>query len=83
MRRHLLLMAATTTAAVVSLAGCGGAGSSGTEAPPSAAAGAGCAPVAGDTLVVLTDDKALQNTDNIVPAINKKSSSPQLIAALD
>ena len=82
MRRHLILMAATT-AAVISLAGCGDAGSSGTEAPPSAAVGAGCAPAAGDTLVALEDDKKLQNTDNVVPAINKKSSSPQLIAALD
>ena len=83
MRRHLILMAASTTAAVVTLAGCGSAGSSGTEAPPSAASGQGCAPVAGDTLVVLADDKKLQNTDNVVPAINKKASSPQLIAALD
>ena len=83
MRRHLLLMAATTTAAVVTLAGCGSAGSSGTQAPPSSATGVGCAPAAGDTLVVLTDDKKLQNTDNVVPAINKKASSPQLIAALD
>jgi osmoprotectant transport system substrate-binding protein len=83
MRRHLILMAATATAAVVSLAGCGSAGSSGTAAPPSSAAGAGCAPVAGDSLVVLTDDKNLQNTDNVIPAINKKASSPQLIAALD
>ncbi|MEU4239104.1 glycine betaine ABC transporter substrate-binding protein [Actinoplanes sp. NPDC026619] len=83
MRRHLLLMAATATAAVVTLAGCGSAGSSGTEAPASSAAGAGCAPVTGDKLVVLTDDKALQNTDNVIPAINKKASSPQLIAALD
>jgi osmoprotectant transport system substrate-binding protein len=76
-------MATTFTAAATILAGCGDAGSSGTEAPPSSAAGAGCAPAAGDTLVVLTDDKNLQNTDNIVPAINKKASSPQLIAALD
>jgi len=84
MRRHLLLMAATATAAVVTLAGCGSAGSSGTEAPASVAAGnAGCAPVAGNDLVVLTDDKNLQNTDNVIPAINKKASSPQLIAALD
>ena len=83
MRRHLLLMAATVTAAVVTLAGCGDAGSSGTAAPPSSATGQGCAPVAGDGLVVLTDDKKLQNTDNVVPAINKKASSPQLIAALD
>ena len=83
MRRHLLLMATSATAAIVTLAGCGSAGSSGTAAPPSAAAGAGCAPVAGDSLVVLTDDKNLQNTDNVIPAINKKASSPQLIAALD
>jgi osmoprotectant transport system substrate-binding protein len=83
MRRHLLLMAATATAAVVSIAGCGSAGSSGTAAPPSSAAGAGCAPVEGKDLVVLTDDKNLQNTDNVLPAIYKKASSPQLIAALD
>jgi osmoprotectant transport system substrate-binding protein len=83
MRRHLFLMAATATAAVVTLAGCGSAGSSGTAAPPSSGGGAGCAPVAGDKLVVLTDDKKLQNADNVIPAINKKKSSPQLIAALD
>ena len=34
-------------------------------------------------LVVLADDKKLQNTDNVVPAINTKASTPQLIAALD
>ncbi len=83
MRRHLLMTASALTAAVVVLSGCGNAGSSGTEAPASSAAGAGCAPVAGDTLVVLTDDKKLQNTDNVVPAINAKAASPQLIAALD
>jgi osmoprotectant transport system substrate-binding protein len=83
MRRHLFMTAGTLTAAVVILAGCGSAGSSGTEAPASTAAGAGCAPVAGNDLVVLTDDKNLQNTDNVVPAINKKASSPQMIAALD
>ena len=83
MRRNLLLMAATATAAVVSIAGCGSAGSSGTKAPAASASGAGCAPVAGTSLVVLTDDKGLQHTDNVIPAINKKASSPQLIAALD
>jgi osmoprotectant transport system substrate-binding protein len=83
MRRHLLLTASALFAATVILSGCGGAGSSGTAAPPSSAAGAGCAPAAGSSLVVLTDDKKLQNTDNVIPAINKKASSPQLIAALD
>jgi osmoprotectant transport system substrate-binding protein len=83
MRQTLFRTAGALAAAVVVLAGCGEAGSSGTEAPPSAAAGAGCAPVAGDKLVVLTDDKKLQNTDNVIPAVNKKASSPELIAALD
>jgi osmoprotectant transport system substrate-binding protein len=83
MRRHLLLTATSLTAAVLILSGCGNAGSSGTEAPAASASGAGCAPAAGDKLVVLDDDKKLQNTDNVVPAINAKSSSPELIAALD
>ncbi|SCE73615.1 osmoprotectant transport system substrate-binding protein [Micromonospora viridifaciens] len=65
------------------LTGCGDAGSSGTKAPEQAASGAGCAPVAGDQLVVLTDDKKLQNTDNVIPAINAKAATPQLVAALD
>lgn len=83
MRRHMLITVGSLTAAVLILSGCGGAGSSGTQAPPSTASGGGCAPVAGSSLVVLTDDKHLQNTDNILPAINKKASSPQFIAALD
>nr|WP_308120864.1 glycine betaine ABC transporter substrate-binding protein [Actinoplanes bogorensis] len=44
---------------------------------------AGCAPVAGDALVVLEDDQRMQDADNIVPAINQEASSPELIAALD
>ena len=70
-------------AAAGMLAGCGKAGSSGTAAPPSAAAAGGCAPVAGTQLVVLDDDKHLQNTDNIIPAVNAKASSPELLAALN
>ncbi|AEB47634.1 substrate-binding region of abc-type glycine betaine transport system [Micromonospora maris AB-18-032] len=65
------------------LAGCGEAGSSGTEAPQQSASGEGCAPVAGEQLIALTDDKALQNADNIIPAINTKVATPQLVAALD
>jgi len=83
MRRNLLITATSLTAAVLILSGCGDAGSSGTEAPAAGASGAGCAPVAGDKLVVLDDDKKLQNTDNVLPAINAKASSPELIAALD
>ncbi len=66
------------------LSGCGDAGSSGTEAPlTQGVAGAGCAPVPGTKLVVLDDDKKLQNADNILPAVNSKAARPDLIAALD
>jgi osmoprotectant transport system substrate-binding protein len=63
--------------------GCGQAGSSGTSAPPSAVAGGGCAPVAGPKLVVLQDDKHLQNADNVIAAINGKAATPDLVAAID
>lgn len=82
-RRRLALGAVCALATAGFLAGCGDEGSSGTEAPATGAAGAGCAPVAGSTLVVLEDDKKLQNTDNVVPAINAKASQPELVAALD
>jgi osmoprotectant transport system substrate-binding protein len=64
------------------LAACGEEGSSGTQAPPSVS-GSGCAPVAGEKLVVLDDDKKLQLADNIIPAVNTKVADPALIAALD
>jgi osmoprotectant transport system substrate-binding protein len=64
------------------LAGCGKEGSSGTQAPASVTAG-GCAPVAGEKLVALVDDKKLQSVDNIIAAVNTKASSTTLIAALD
>jgi osmoprotectant transport system substrate-binding protein len=82
-RTRLAVGAMSALAATTFLAGCGESGSSGTEAPPSAAAGAGCAPVAGDKLVALDDDKKLQDTDNVIPAINAKAAKPELIAALD
>ncbi|HEU5110368.1 MAG TPA: glycine betaine ABC transporter substrate-binding protein, partial [Micromonosporaceae bacterium] len=68
--------------AVGFLAACGEAGSSGTEAPATAASG-GCAPVAGEELVVLEDDKKLQTVDNIIPAANAKAVKADAIAALD
>jgi len=64
-------------------AGCGKAGSSGTQAPASGAAAGGCAPVAGTQLVVLNDDKHLQNADNIIAAVNAKAATPDVVAALD
>ena len=79
----------------LALSACGDSGSSGTKAasstPAPAASGSAssssggqvCAPVAGDALVVLTDDKGLQTVDNIIPAINAKVAKPPLTDALD
>jgi osmoprotectant transport system substrate-binding protein len=69
-------------AATVGLAACGEEGSSGTKAPQDVT-GAGCAPIAGDTFVVLTDDKKLQTADNIIAAVNAKAANPALLAAVD
>ncbi|MFC0007964.1 glycine betaine ABC transporter substrate-binding protein [Micromonospora siamensis] len=82
-RTRLAVGAAGVLTAAGLLTGCGGAGSSGTDAPDKGASGAGCAPEKGDQLVVLADDKKLQNTDNIIPAINADAAKPELIAALD
>ena len=59
--------------AVALTAACGESGSSGTGGDADAsgtAAGDTCAPVAGDQLVVLEDDKQLQNAENLVPVVN-------------
>lgn len=70
------------------LAACGDPGSGGGEAEPAAtsAGGAGtCEPVAGEELVVLEDDKGLQNADNVIPAVNAAAAAadPALIPLLD
>jgi osmoprotectant transport system substrate-binding protein len=83
-----LLLAAALVAA------CGQSGSSGSSASggssssggsSAAAGGASCAPVAGQQLVVLQDDKHLQAADAIVPLVNSKTaqSQPAVIPALD
>ncbi|MFV2022446.1 glycine betaine ABC transporter substrate-binding protein [Micromonospora sp. LOL_023] len=82
-RTRIALGAVGTLAAAGFLAGCGEAGSSGTDAPQAGASGAGCAPVAGEQLVVLDDDQSLQNTDNIVPAVNAQAAQPEVLGALD
>jgi osmoprotectant transport system substrate-binding protein len=80
-RLSLLIAGLVVLAAVA--AACGDEGSSGTEAPDPSAAGQGCAPVAGQDLVVLEDDQQLQQVENVVPAINEEAATPELIAALD
>jgi osmoprotectant transport system substrate-binding protein len=87
-RFHTILPIAAL-AAVLSTAACGDSGSSGTggdaAASGSSASGDACAPVAGDQLVVLEDDKGLQNADNIVPAVNAAAAAanPALLEALN
>jgi len=83
MRARITMTIIGAVAAAGFIAGCGESGSSGTQQPGATASGAGCAPVAGNQLVVLEDDKKLQNTDNVVPAVNTKAAAPELIAALD
>ena len=86
LRAHTPRMILIATSLVVTFAAtaCGESGSSGTEAPPTgAASGAGCAPIASEELVLLADDKNLQNSDNIVAAVNAGKSSPALLAAVD
>ena len=72
----------------LTLTGCGASGQSGTKAAATksasgSAAAQACAPVAGDQLVVLTDDKKLQTVDNVIPAINAKAATQPLIDALN
>jgi osmoprotectant transport system substrate-binding protein len=73
--------------AVALTAACGESGSSGTGGgdETAAASGEACAPVAGDQLVVLQDDKHLQNADNIIPVANARTaeSQPALLPALN
>ncbi|TFV80156.1 glycine/betaine ABC transporter substrate-binding protein [Blastococcus sp. CT_GayMR20] len=74
--------------AVALTAACGESGSSGTGGDAEAggsASGDTCAPVAGDQLVVLEDDKQLQNADNVIPAVNAAAAAanPALLEALD
>lgn len=78
-----LSTALLATVLTMSVAACGKEGSSGTE-QPQGATGQGCAPVAGEQLVVLEDDKKLQNSDNIVAAVSSKAPNPAaVIAATD
>src|SRR3954451_20152029 len=89
MRAHRRIVPPLLLAAAL-VAGCGQSGSSGTGGGSSAsgsgaAARSACAPVAGDKLVVLEDDKHLQNADNVVPAVNAAAAqaNPALLPALN
>ena len=87
MRARIRFIAPLAVAVALSAA-CGDAGSSGTggdEAEGTSASGEACAPVPGDQLVVLEDDKNLQNADNVIPAVNAQAAAaqPALLPALN
>jgi osmoprotectant transport system substrate-binding protein len=75
--------------AVLVTAACGESGSSGTggsaDGEETQASGETCAPVPGDQLVVLEDDKDLQNADNVIPAVHAPTAEAQaaLLPALN
>ncbi len=85
--RIAVAVAVATTAALL-LAACGAPGSGGGVAATTAASASGaaaCAPVKGTKLVVLTDDKGLQNADNVIPSVNAAAAAadPALVPLLD
>jgi osmoprotectant transport system substrate-binding protein len=88
MRTRTLIPLATSV--LLGLAACGESGSSGTGGDSggsngTAASGQTCEPVPGDQLVVLEDDQALQNADNITPAVNAEAAAanPALLPVLN
>ncbi len=81
-------LAAAAAGVLLLVAACGDPGSGGGAADPTSggdASGTVCEPVAGDQLVVLEDDKGLQNADNVIPAVNAAAATadPNLIPLLD
>ncbi len=90
MHTRLGPLAILATSALL-LAGCTSGGGSTTPAASDAMTGAPtamtsqvCLPVPGDSLVVLTDDMTLQNSDNVIPAVNAKTAEDaSVMAALD
>jgi osmoprotectant transport system substrate-binding protein len=88
-RRIHTILPIAALAAVLSTAACGDSGSSGTgggeAASGSSASGDTCAPVAGDKLVRLDDDKHLQTVDNIVPAVSAQANAadPNIVTTLN
>jgi osmoprotectant transport system substrate-binding protein len=89
MRSRTRFFTPIALAALLATAACGESGSSGgsdaAAGSGSAASGDACAPVPGDQLVVLEDDKQLQNADNVVPAVNAAAASanPALVETLN
>lgn len=84
-RRPILTAGAAGLLLLVAACGAPGSGGGEEETAASTAAGSTCEPVAGDELVVLEDDKGLQNADNVIPAVNAAAAAadPALVPLLD
>jgi len=76
--RSRFVFGIAAAALLTTMSACGDSGSS------TSAAGS-CAPVKGDVLVVLEDDKKLQQAENIIPAVNAAAAkaSPALLPVLN
>ena len=92
MRAGRTTLTASALGLVLLTAACGSPGSSsagGSSSPSETDAASGgtmvCEPVAGEKLVVLTDDGGLQRVDNVIPAVNAAAAtaSPGLVDVLD
>ncbi|MGY1635717.1 glycine betaine ABC transporter substrate-binding protein [Geodermatophilus sp. SYSU D00742] len=88
LRRTRVLPPLALAAVLLTATACGESGSSGEGGgggTGNAASGEACAPVAGEQLVVLEDDRGLQNADNVVPAVNVATAqaNPALLPALN
>lgn len=80
MRTRLLIYPLAALAAAATLAGCGSSGSS--TSSSGSGGGAACTGVAGKQIVVLKDDKKLQQAENIVPLARQGSQSSNILAAV-
>lgn len=89
MRPPRVTLLAVLATLPLALAACSDSGSSTTTTGASASAGSSggsttvCAPVAGDQLVALDDDKKLQNSDNIIPVVRTDKVNDALTTALN
>jgi osmoprotectant transport system substrate-binding protein len=81
--RYLLPLALSAVLATTACGQSGSSGSGGGSTASGSSSGNACAPVAGDKLVLLKDDKNLQTVDNVIPAITAAKSTPALLGALN
>jgi osmoprotectant transport system substrate-binding protein len=81
-RRSFALAGIALLVAQILLTGCSASGSGGARPTPSAS-DPGCVGKPGDQLVVLTDDRKAQNSENLVPLVRTTVAKPPLTTALN